>query len=218
MRKLPIIFFVLVVLALVAYQYMNKIKLSNDANNKPASVADDNLIKKLYTNTELGFSIKMPENYKVVNEGKYSIRIMPDVEVLGMGPTNFIYVSVVKPEMKNSLGEVYNYNSEQFKDLIALENVGDSVDLSKESPLGMSQWFTYSIVAIEDIDNGKVKNFQNLKPWEFPSGTTENRFVYGTEKNIYILGYYTGGEGIQENSAVDPRIAYSMVKSFKVLK
>ncbi|MFZ3301524.1 MAG: hypothetical protein WA152_02310 [Microgenomates group bacterium] len=215
MKKIVVIFIALSLILFVAYGYTNKNKLGNEKVNEPASVTSNNLIKKVYSNTDLGFSINMPEDYKVVKEGDYSVRIMPDTEVLGMGPTNFVYISVVKPEMKNSLGEIYNYNAEQFKDLIALENVGDSVDLSKNSPVGMGEWFTYTVVAVEDIDNGKVKNFQNLKPWEFPSGTTENRFIYGTEKNIYILGYYTGGEGIQEDSRIDPRIAYSMIKSFK---
>jgi len=218
MKKLIIILITISLILLVAYKYVTNSKLGNDEVNSPASVTSNNLIKKVYSNPDLGFSINMPEDYKIVKEGDYSVRIMPDAEVLGMGPTNFVYISVVKPEMKNSLGEVYNYNSEQFEKLIALENIGDYVDLSKNSPVGMGEWFTYTVVAVEDIDNGKVKNFQNLKPWEFPSGTTENRFIYGTEKNIYILGYYTGGEGIQEDSKVDPRIAYSMIKSFKIIK
>lgn len=218
MRKFTIVFIIVALFSFVGYQYFNNSKAAIKENGQPASTASNDLIKKVYTNSELGFSINMPENYKIVKEGDYSIRIMPDVEVLGMGPTNFVYISVVKPEMRENVGDIYNYNPAHFKKLLTLENIQDSVDLSKDDLNGMGEWFTYTLVAIEDIDNGKVKNFQNLKPWEFPKATTENRFIYATEKNIYLLGYYTGGEGIQENSGINPRIAYSMVKSFKVLK
>jgi hypothetical protein len=78
----------------------------------------------------------------------------------------------------------------------------------------LGEWFTYTVVAIEDIHTGKVKRFENTKPWEFPAGTTESKFIYGTASTIYILGYYTGGDGVAEEARIDPRVAYGVIKSF----
>jgi hypothetical protein len=171
-----------------------------------------------YVEAELGYSIRVPEGLRVVSEGEFSKRFVPDVEVVGVGEPNFVYVSVVTAENRDVNGVVYNYDPGQFEKLIGVENVGESVNLVEGDGPDMGEWFTYTVVAVEDLDQGRVKNFENNRPWEFPGGTTENRFIYGTDEKIFILGYYTGGDGVAEEALVDPRVAYGMIKSFKVLR
>jgi hypothetical protein len=214
MRKFLTILLVVMVVGLLGYFYFQQ-EQAKDIIVEPEN--DSQVSSKLYTDADLGYSINLPQGFKVEANGEYSKQFLPDTEVVGMGPTNFIYVSVVPPEMRDSNGEVYNYNPQHFAKLIELENIGDSVNLAENDIPDLGEWFTYTVVAIEDIDNGEVKNFENTKPWEFPLGTTENRFIYGTQKNIYVLGYYTGGEGVAEEARIDPRVAYEVIKSFSVL-
>jgi hypothetical protein len=177
-----------------------------------------NTSEERYIDSELGYSLKIPEGFRIEKEGEYSKRFIPDKEITGMEPANFIYISLISPENKDKTGEIYNYNPPHFEKLIALENIGDSVNLAEGDVPDLGEWFTYTVVAIEDIDQGKVKSFENTKPWEFPSGTTENRFIYGTADKVYILGYYTGGDSVSEDLRIDPRVAYGVIKSFKILR
>lgn len=211
-KALIIIFLIVGILAAGMFFFKTKSVVESDK----VEVSNVAVSQNLYVDPEYGYSIEIPQNFKVESEGKYSKRFMPEEENMGVGPANFIYVSVVTPENKDSVGEVYNYDAMQFEKFISLENIGDSVNLAEGQEPDLSEWFTYTVVAIEDIDQGKSKNFENNKPWEFPSGTTENRFIYGTDENIYILGYYTGGDSVSEESRVDPRVAYQAIKSFKV--
>lgn len=183
-------------------------------NSDSASVEGSELLTEEYNDPEFGYFLKLPAGYRIESESKYSTRFLPDTKIVGAGISNFIYVSVVTSDMKDSQGEVYNYNPDQFDKLKSIENIGDSANLAEGVP-ALAEWYSYTYVAEVDIDGQKAKIFQNNKPWEFPSGTSENRFVFEISGKTYILGYYTGGDGIDENASLDPRLASAIIKSFK---
>jgi hypothetical protein len=166
-----------------------------------------------YTHETLEYSIYYPENFKIESNGDYSILISKQSPQPSFGPANFIYVSVVPPGQPTDEGEIYNYNQAQFKKLPELE-IGEHVSLADTDQPELNEWFTYTRVDNTEIDGHPVKSFENNKPWEFPSGTTEVRFIFEDSGNIYLMGYYYGGEGVQE--PLDPREAVGIISSFRL--
>ncbi len=219
MKKILVILVLVLGVTLGAVVYLKSEKGISvvSENRENVSINGSSFLTQDYTDPEFSYSIKLPAGYKVESEGKYSKIFLPESVTEGVVPVNFIYVSVVTPDMKESVGEIYNYNPDHFKKLIALKNVGESVNLVDSVP-DLAEWYTYKLVGEENIDNSKVKNFQNNKPWEFPGGATENKFIYVTASNIYILGYYTGGDSVAQKSRLDPSLTSSVIKSFKVLR
>ncbi|OGM28904.1 hypothetical protein A2801_03010 [Candidatus Woesebacteria bacterium RIFCSPHIGHO2_01_FULL_41_10] len=179
----------------------------------PSENPEDSVLKPNYTDPDFGYTLYIPKGMIIEKQSIYSTLFYPKDQSQSQGPANFIYISVVTPDMRDSVGEVYNYNPSDFEKLTGLEALGDSVNLAFDDNPDLGQWFTYTIADEVNIDTGRVKIFENTKPWEFPAGTTENRFIYGTAENIYILGYYTGGDS---GATIDPREAYQSILSFKV--
>jgi hypothetical protein len=214
-RLLPIIALIVVAAAGVWFLSSNQ-RNTNSGDPEPtdnASVPGDVSQMDVYTDEEFGYQIALPDGFTVERQNEYSILMYPEEQPMGVGTANFIYVSVVPPHLSDSDGgEVYNYNANDYQKLIEVENIGESTTLA-ELGSGLEEWFTYTVVAVEEFDDARVKNFENTKPWEFPAGTTENRFIYDTGVNKYILGYYTGGDGVE--ATIDPRIAKAVVLSFK---
>lgn len=210
MRKAVVGILVLVVLLVVAMALMDRAAVAPTV--EPTSAPELTTIEPNYTDPDFGYRLYIPEGMAAEKQNKYSTLFYPEEQPMGPGPVNFIYISVVTPEMRNSNGEVYNYNPDHFEKLIALENIGDSVNLAEGDVPNMAEWFTYTVVEEVGIDAGRSKNFENTRPWEFPGGTTENRFIYGTSGNIYILGYYSGGDS---GATIDPLVARQSILSFK---
>lgn len=86
---------------------------------------------QVYADEALEYTIAYPASYALEPNGESSIMLIKPSDEPGAGPSNFIYISVVTPDNKEKIGEVYNYDPKQFEKLIALENVGDSVNLAE---------------------------------------------------------------------------------------
>lgn len=205
--KIIILLILLLIASVVLKQQFGQQDTPLPSSSPEAFIPEPN-----YTDPNFGYRIYIPNGFTAHPQNSYSTLFYPPEQTPGPGPTNFLYVSVVTPDMRESAGEVYNYNPTHFQKLIALENVGDSVDLASDDIPDLGAWFTYTVVEEIELGSGRVKNFENTQPWEFPAGTTENRFIYGTNENIYLLGYYTGGD---TGTNIDPRMAYQSILSFQ---
>lgn len=167
-----------------------------------------------YTDPSFGYSLYIPEGFVPEKQSDYSTLFYPSEQPQGPGPANFIYVSVVSPEMRETEGEVYNYSPRHYDKMKEISNTGASVNLAEGDAPDLSEWYTYTLASVEDINGLQFKNYENTKPWEFPAGTTENRFIHDTGTYIYIVGYYTGGDSA--SAVIDPRTALSSVRSFRL--
>ncbi len=167
-----------------------------------------------YTNPTFGYTLTIPENLVVSNNGANNILIGPKEAVAGPGPANFIYVSVYTGVEQP--GEVYNFFPNDYELLMKLNN-GEGVSLADYTS-GQDEWFTYTRIDDGMIAGQQVRRFQNDKPWEFPLGTTETRMMFENGSHIYVVGYYTGGDGVAEAGRIDPLVAYSILQTMQVQK
>lgn len=158
------------------------------------------------------YMISFPDSFEAQDNGENSLLLVPSEQGPGVGPANFIYVSFVPSDLRNNNdGLVYNYNPDQIKKLEELE-IGESVSVA-DAGIGQDEWYTYTRVDDTTIDGTAVKVYENNKPWEFPAGTTETRYILNKNGEIYLMGYYTGGEGVADS--IDPRQAYRTIHTLK---
>lgn len=211
-KYLPVALIIIVLVAgFLYYSSFNKSGLVEKQENSPSEILTDG---GGYENSEYGYRVSLPQGFKVEVNSPESVQILPDVEVLGPGPANFIYISIVPESMRSSeAGTIYNYNPQQYEKFLAASEVQDELNLAEGDVPALVGWFAYTLVSRETIDGKEFKNFQNDKPWEFPPGTTENRYIYDDGAKIIILGYYTGG--VEGDGAIDAQAAYSILQSFK---
>lgn len=220
MKKYTFIVLAFLIASLLLYLRFSDFRKAGNDNLKtispvPANPEGSNVPDswKVYVSDTLDYSISYPENLVVEPNGDYSILITKELQEPSFGPANFIYVSVVPPDQITNEGEIYNFNQVQFNKLQKLE-IGESVSLADTDQPNLNDWFTYTRVDNTVIDNQTTKRFENIKPWEFPTGTSEVRFVFESGGNIYLMGYYYGGEGVKET--IDPFEAFRVISSFRL--
>ena len=208
--------FIILLLALFWFNFNwknePKPQVPKDAQN--AAVTGWPVDESNYKNDKLKFTLKLPEGFKVENSGDYSILVKPEGKESGKGGTNFIYISVITADNKSEEGEIYNFNEKNYQALIKLK-VGESISLGDKNQPNLNQWFTYK--RLEDVEIGGNTSlvFENNKPWEFPSGTSETLFIFTKNDTICLLGFYTGGE-VEKTLSIDSEVARSVIKSLQL--
>lgn len=141
----------------------------------------------------LGYLFATPDGFIMEKSGQFSRLFVPRSDISGAGPTNFIYFSVVPKGNENSEGEIYNYNSKDLQLLNKLE-IGKTTVLGNADKTGQEQYFTYERIDDKMIGGYGAKGYKNEKPWEFPAGTTEYRYVVPFLQATYLVGGYVGGD------------------------
>lgn len=182
------------------------------ASTEPASVPAELGNAPTYTHPTLGYTLKVPTDLVVEPVADYSIQIRSTQEPPAVGPANFMYLSVIPAGDQSPQGEIYNYNPTDYDKLMTL-SIGEKISLADLGG-GQAEWFSYTRVDDTQIDGRMVRRFENTKPWEFPSGTTEVRYLFEVNGTRYLLGAYTGGEGVGPSS-LDPRLTHTVLTSFK---
>lgn len=144
-----------------------------------------------YSKTNLGVIFKVPKDFKIEESGNYSVLASPSKNDDKVGMPRFFYVSVVPESYNESDVEViYNYNTDDFSTLIQTK-VSEKVSLTYNKEL--QEWFTYERLEDKIVDGNTAKVFINKKPWEFPSGTEEIRYIFELPEKKIITGGYVDG-------------------------
>jgi hypothetical protein len=149
-----------------------------------------------YMNQDLRFQIGYPKNMRVESNGEQSILFVPESPATGQGEPTFLYVSYIKNSDKEKEGVFYNYQKDQIQ---KLKNAMVNTTVSISDANGQDEWYTYTRFTDETVGGKKALVFKNTKPWEFPQGTTETRYIVETDDALYLLGYY-----IQESNTTEP--------------
>ncbi len=212
MHTQRIFLFSVVVASMLFAACTQQTKPSQPPTNEPASVQTSQLSGEPYVHPTMNYEIIVPENMQLDVVSDYSIQLFPNGDIQGQGPTNFLYVTVIPQDFSNDKAEAYNYQASWYEKLIAVSKTGESVSVA-DARSQQDEWYTYTRVDDVVIDGKTFLSFENTKPWEFPTGTTERRFLLEDNGKRYILGYYTGGE---TGALVDPKIALKVLQSIKL--
>ena len=140
---------------------------------------------------DLGYTLTIPKNYIGETNGDFSRTYRPDVQNTGQGPINFLYISVVPKGKEGEEGTIYNYSQNNIQTLRNMA-IGETRSFGGNTDPNLNQYFSYQRDADLMLGGYGAKSFVNTKPWEFPNGTTEYRYLVEFEAVIFIIGGYTG--------------------------
>jgi hypothetical protein len=149
-----------------------------------------------YEDSSYSYAISFPSDFEVKQNGDASIQILREQPPMGVGPTNFAYISVVTPNKIDVTNAIYNYNLKDYQKLEELQ-VSEVVSLSSGSQL--KDFFTYRRYPDKKIGEITAKQFVNEKPWEFPEGTKETRLIFTKDNRIFIVGVYIKADDLPEH-------------------
>ena len=147
---------------------------------------------KPYSDEKMGISFAVPPDYTIEQNGESSVLAAPPVNNTDpAGNTRFFYVSVIPVNLNASEGgEIYNYSASFYKKLLALK-AGEIKNLSDNE--GQKEWYMYERAANDFFNGQEAKVFINQRPWEFPNGTWEYRYVFEYPAKTVIAGAYIEG-------------------------
>lgn len=165
---------------------------------------------------DLGYKIKMPPNVLVNTEvGESSVHLVPETESGQFGVSNFIYISVIDREGIKNNERVYNYNSDQFLEMMDMEvGATQSVVPKQKNVPELEEWFMYERLEDINVSGQDSRVFLNRKPWEFPLSVAEIRYVVPTEETVYILGAYFGGDA--STASLTRKDVEKIISTFKI--
>ena len=143
---------------------------------------------KSYTNGKTQFSISYPSEFEISEYGLNTQRLVKKVDSPGQGPTNFIYISTVLEGDQDKDGQIYNFNKTHLNSLVAMK-VGDTKPVAGEAK-ELEQYVTFTRLPDISIGGNTAMTFVNIKPWEFPDGTKEYRYLVHQKDRTYIIGGY----------------------------
>lgn len=145
-----------------------------------------------YKNDYVGINIYHPKEYTFENISKFSFLLLDQSEQTPVGNTNFLYFSYVPMYKEWGPRDSYNVVTNQLEQMLRLD-IGDSANVSGEQEF--ETWYTYTRNGDIAIGGKNFRVFENNSPWEFPSGTTELRFINLEDESLYQLGAYVSDDG-----------------------
>jgi len=158
-----------------------------------------------HTSQRCEYAISYPSDWEVTDQGRYSQLFSPKPASADDAFPNFVYVSVVAPEIQKWVGagayqsEVYNYVPAETEALLGLQ-VGGSASLSENVELASA--FTYRRQADVAIGGQTAGAYTNAAPWEFPAGTKETRYYTSLDGCTYLIGGYMDTTGSSQPGAI----------------
>lgn len=191
-KKISTITIVILIIFLGIYGiYAN---LSRPQINGPLPTPSDNAgDAQAIDDVDLGFTIKLPPDFSVEQNGQFSRLITKKTSESPVGTSSFIYISVVPLVQETEEGEVYNYSKNDYEKLLKTQ-VGDQVVLGNSPDANLNSYFTYTREEGAMVGGYGANVYINTKPWEFPAGTVEYRYIIPFSAASYIIGGYISPE------------------------
>lgn len=146
---------------------------------------------KKFDYPELGILLSLPPDFVESSNGEYSKSFARISESPNAKNSVFLYFSVVPAGVSTQSAEFYNYNNQDFQTMISMQD-GETKNLRNSENPEVNKYFNYQKVGNVTIEGYSTKSYINTKPWEFPSGTTEYRFITEFANVNYIIGGYLG--------------------------
>ena len=140
---------------------------------------------------DLGFTLTLPPGFTAEKNGDFSRIYYRQTREPGGGPANLVYISAVPKNSEGAEGTIYNYSRNDIAKLRSMQP-GDLTALGDNADPDLASYFTYKRADDVMLGGFGTKTFVNGKPWEFPAGTTEYRYLTEFDRVTYIAGGYVG--------------------------
>jgi len=173
-----------------------------------------------HTSQQCEYAISSPSEIEATDQNPYSRTFAFKLANPDEGARNFIYVSVITPEIQNlvEMGiynhEVYNYDPAEAGTLLNMQ-VGESRSLREG--LNVESGFTYQRQPDTMIDNHTAQTYENLQPWEFPGGTKEIRYYLSLNGCTYLIGGYIDTTGSNQPGAITEDLFHQIIATIQLM-
>jgi hypothetical protein len=168
-----------------------------------------------YTSQGCEYALSYPAAMQISSGGAYSRSLDFKLDNPDEGARNFIYVSVIIPEFQSPGGEsIYNYDPREAGLLLNLQ-VGESKSLRDDPQIAPS--FTYQRQADTTISGHAAQTYENVEPWEFPSGTKEIRYYLSLNGCMYQIGGYVDTTQSNQPGAITEDLFHQIVATLRVM-
>jgi len=175
-----------------------------------------------YTSTsqQCGYTISYPPELQVTEDTPYSQTFGIKLTDSDAGARDFIYVSVVTPEIQTRIKEgtyeheVYNYDPAATEILLNMQT-GESKSVHQS--LSMETGFTYERMQDTQISGHTAQSYENLSPWEFPSGTKEIRYLLSLDGCTYLIGGYVDTTQSNQAGRITESLFHQIIDAIQVM-
>jgi hypothetical protein len=172
------------------------------------------------TNQQCGYAISYPPEIQVTEQTPYSQTFSFKLTDSDAGIPNFVYMSVVTPEIQKMVKDgiynhdVYNYDPAAIEILV---NMQPGESKSVHPVPDMETGFTFERKLDTQISGYIAQTYENIHPWEFPSGTKEIRYYLPSDECVYLIGGYVNT--IQSNQAgvIIEDLFYQIIATVQVM-
>lgn len=174
-----------------------------------------------HTSRQCQYTISYPAEFEFTDQNLYSQTFGFKLVNPDEGARNFIFVSVIDPEIQNKVkqgtyqsGDVYNFDPAETDILLNMQ-VGESKAV-RDLP-NVETGFTYERKPDIQLSDQAAQTYENAQPWEFPGGTKEIRYYLSSSGCIYLIGGYMDTTGSEQQGAITEDLFHQIVGTFKLM-
>jgi hypothetical protein len=173
-----------------------------------------------HTSQQYEYTISYPAKMLAHAENPYSETLVFNLANPEEGARNFIYVSVITPEIQNVvkqggyLNDVYNYDPVETEILLNMQ-VGESKAVREIANTASS--FTYQRQPDITISGHTAQTYENAQPWEFPVGTKELRYYLSLNDCIYLIGGYVDTTGSNQLDTITEDLFHQILATVQLI-
>ncbi len=165
------------------------------------------------------YAISYPSEMLAHAQNPYSETIIFNLANPEEGARNFIYVSVIAPEIQNMVKQgvyfhdVYNYDPVETEILLNMQ-VGETKAVYEIANTAPS--FTYQRKPDTQINGYAAQTYERMQPWEFPMGTKEIRYYLSQNGCTYLIGGYMDTTGSNQPGAITEELFQQIVATIRL--
>jgi hypothetical protein len=173
-----------------------------------------------YSSQQCEFTISYPAEMQATEENPYSRTFAFNLANPDEGARNFIYVSVIAPQIQDMVKqgvynhEVYNYDPAEAETLRNMQ-VGESKPVRGLPNVGSG--FTFQRLPDATISGQAAQAYENLQPWEFPGGTKEVRYYLSLKGCTYLIGGYLDTTQSNQPGAITIELFNQIVATIQLI-
>ncbi len=173
-----------------------------------------------FTSQQCEYMISYPSEMQATDQSPYGATFRYELPDPDQGARNFIYLSVISPEIQRAVQagayqhEVYNYDPAATDILLDMQ-VGATK--SVHSNPNLVSGFVYQRQPDTTISGYAARSYENLQPWEFPAGTKEIRYYVTEGACTYLLGGYVDTTGSSQPGAITEDLFHQVMGTLQLM-